>query len=152
MDLVVLVDPANLVDRQLPCLVGHADLVRLVVLVVRLILMILMVLMVLAVRLALVVLDNLLVLEALVAQEVLANLEIHRILVFRADLMVHYLADRRALLAGQVVSVANLEVVESSSVLSSSESALEQSLVETVLVELPWCLKVDCRTQQCCTS
>ena len=140
MDLVVLVDPANLVDRQLPCLVGHVDLVHLVVLVVRLILMILMVLMVLvvlAVRLALVVLDNPLVLEALVAQEVLVNLEIHRILVFRADLVVHYLADRRALLVGQVVSVANLEVVESSSALLSSESVQEQSPVETVLVGLP---------------
>ena len=119
------------------------DLVLLVVLVVRLILMILMVLMVLmvlvvlAVRLALVVLDNLLVLEALVAQEVLVNLEIHRILVFRADLVVHYLADRRALLADQVVSVANLEVVESSSALLSSKSVLEQSPVETVLVGLP---------------
>ena len=142
-DLAVLVDPANLLDLQLPCLVDHVDLVLLVVLVVRLILMILMVLMVLvvlavlAVRLALVVLDNLLVLEALVAQEVLANLEIHQILVFRADRVVHYLADRRALLVDQVVSVANLEVVESSSVPLSSESVLEQSPVETVLVGLP---------------
>ena len=143
MDPVVLEEPANLMDLQLPCLVDHVDLVLLVVLVVRLILMILMVLMVLVVlvaqvvRLALEVLDTLLVLEALMAQEVLEILEIHRILVFLADRMVHYLADRRALLVDQEVSVANLEVVESSSVPLSSESVLEQSPVETVLVGLP---------------